>query len=139
MRAVKCHDFTGGKCVLLCSGSKAVEYGVRVVQSIISRPMPMTMADSYFGAYGEASIKREAEWFGFDGMACDSCRHPDDCSRRCEHWASISFHRIGGFLFAARRPANGRRRDQLRPISPKRPAGCRRGPRSDPDHPRGGT
>lgn len=93
------HGFAGGKCVFLCSGSEAVEYGVRVVQSIHHRPMLMTMADSYLGAYGAASIKREEEWFSFDWMACNNCQHPDDCSRRCELWASIPFDQIGGFLF----------------------------------------
>ncbi|HSO20153.1 MAG TPA: aminotransferase class III-fold pyridoxal phosphate-dependent enzyme [Desulfosarcina sp.] len=40
------HGFDGGRCVFLCSGSEAVEYGVRAVQSVSDRPMLMTMADS---------------------------------------------------------------------------------------------
>jgi acetylornithine/N-succinyldiaminopimelate aminotransferase len=88
--------FEGGHCVFLCSGSEAVEYGVRVVQSITDRPLLMTMKDSYFGAYGSASKKRDDEWFCFDWTACSGC---SDSDGDCEHWSAIPFERIGGFLF----------------------------------------
>ena len=88
--------FEGGRCVFLCSGSEAVEYGVRVAQSITDRPLMMTMTDSYFGAYGSASRKRDDEWFCFDWMACAGCAEGDG---DCEHWSAIPFDRIGGFLF----------------------------------------
>lgn len=91
--------FDGGKCVFLCSGSEAVEYGVRVAQMLSDRPLLMTMSDSYFGAYGSASKKREDEWYCFDWFACAECRHAEDCDPVCEHWAAIPFDRIGGFLF----------------------------------------
>ena len=93
------HGFEGGKCVFLCSGSESIEFGVRVAQSIISRPLLMTMTDSYFGAYGSASQKQAPEWFGFDWMDCARCDYDDDCSEQCEHWAKIPFEKIGGFLF----------------------------------------
>ena len=88
-----------GKCVFLCSGSEAVEYGVRVAQSIINRPLLMTMTDSYFGAYGSASRRQETEWFCFDWAPCVACPHSGDCGDACQHWAAIPFDRIGGFLF----------------------------------------
>lgn len=91
--------FPDGKCVFLCSGSEAVEYGVRTAQSAINRPLLMTMIDSYFGAYGSASRKREDQWFSFDWMACAVCPHSGECNERCEHWAAIPFDDIGGFLF----------------------------------------
>ena len=91
--------FEGGRCVFLCSGSEAIEYGVRVVQSLSDRPLLMTMTDSYFGAYGSASRKRESEWFCYDWSKCISCLEPDEDGPRCEHWAAIPFDRIGGFLF----------------------------------------
>jgi acetylornithine aminotransferase len=91
--------FKDGKCVFLCSGSEAVEYGVRVAQSLADRPLFMTMTDSYFGAYGSASKKQKDEWFCLDWAACAACPYPDECSMRCEHWAAIPFDRIGGFLF----------------------------------------
>ncbi len=104
-----------GRCVFLCSGSEAVEYGVRVARSLSDRPLFMTMADSYFGAYGSASIKNENEWFCFDWFGCAgrpaSCApgggsgaplsggcNEEGCSERCEHWARIPFEKIGGFL-----------------------------------------
>ncbi len=91
--------FQDGKCVFLCSGSEAVEYGVRVAQTMASRPLLMTMADSYFGAYGSASRKQEDEWFCFDWTACAACSDSHECNEQCEHWTAIPYHSIGGFLF----------------------------------------
>jgi acetylornithine aminotransferase len=91
--------FDGGKCVFLCSGSESVEYGVRVAQTISQRDLLMTMADSYFGAYGSAVRRSADEWFSFDWFPCSDCRHSDPCDENCEHWATIPFDRIGGFLF----------------------------------------
>jgi acetylornithine/N-succinyldiaminopimelate aminotransferase len=91
--------FEDGRCVFLCSGSEAVEYGVRTAQSVIKRPMLMTMTDSYFGAYGSASRKQGGEWFCFDWAACVVCPQSGDCDERCEHWAAIPYDSIGGFLF----------------------------------------
>ena len=90
--------FGGGRCVFLCSGSEAVEYGVRIAWSIIDRPMLMTMADSYFGAYGSAREKQGNEWFCFDWIGCADCPKSKQCDEHCEHWASIPFDGIGGFL-----------------------------------------
>jgi acetylornithine/N-succinyldiaminopimelate aminotransferase len=89
----------GGKVVFLCSGSEAVEYGVRVIQSVIVRPLLMTMADSYFGAYGSANRKDENEWFCFDWAGCADCPASRECSQSCPRWATIPLERIGGFLF----------------------------------------
>jgi acetylornithine/N-succinyldiaminopimelate aminotransferase len=90
--------FEGGKCVFLCSGSEAVEYGVRVAQMLTDRPLLMTMTDSYFGAYGSAMRKEKEEWFLFDWMGCAGCPDVVECDQSCEHWAAIPFDRIGGFL-----------------------------------------
>jgi acetylornithine aminotransferase len=88
----------GGCCVFLCSGSEAVEYGVRVAQSLLPRPLLMTMSDSYFGAYGSASRRDESEWYSFDWQECAGCAHSGDGEETCEHWSTIPFDRIGGFL-----------------------------------------
>ena len=90
--------FEDGKCVFLCSGSEAVEYGVRVAQMVIYRPLLMTMTDSYFGAYGSASKGEDDEWFRFDWQACAACPHAGDCGGHCDRWATIPFDKIGGFL-----------------------------------------
>jgi len=93
------HGMTGGKCVFLCSGSESVEYGVRVAQSVSVRPLLMTMADSYFGAYGSARRKEKDAWFCFDWAGCVDCELQDACGDKCERWAAIPFDKIGGFLF----------------------------------------
>ena len=90
--------FEGGRGVFLCSGSEAVEYGVRVAQSVTDRPLLMTMTDSYFGAYGSASRRARDEWFCFDWTAGARCSN-SGCHEGCEHWAGIPFDRIGGFVF----------------------------------------
>jgi acetylornithine aminotransferase len=90
--------FEGGGCVFLCSGSEAVEYGVRVAQSVSDRPLLMTMTDSYFGAYGSASRREQDEWFCFDWTAGARCSD-SGCHEACEHWAGIPFDRIGGLVF----------------------------------------
>jgi len=91
--------FDEGRCVFLCSGSEAVEYGVRTAQSVIREPVLMTMADSYFGAYGSAHQRQADEWFCFDWTTCATCPYDQDCSDECRHWAAIPFPDIGGFLF----------------------------------------
>lgn len=91
--------FHGGRCVFLCSGSEAVEYGVRAAQAVSERPLLMTMTDSYFGAYGSASRRREDEWLSFDWLGCADCPDSKPCDAGCPRWASIPRDRIGGFLF----------------------------------------
>ncbi len=93
------HGFESGQCAFLSSGSEAVEYGVRLAQAINSLPMMLTMADSYFGAYGAASARPAETWFSFDWMACANCDFDADCSDSCGRWAAIPFDQIGGFLF----------------------------------------
>jgi acetylornithine aminotransferase len=87
--------FDGGRCVFLCSGSDAVEYGVRAAQSVADRPLILTMGDSYFGAYGAAARQEERQWFSFDWMRCSA---GEGCAEGCPHWAEIPFARIGAFL-----------------------------------------
>jgi acetylornithine aminotransferase len=88
----------GGHCVFLCSGSEAVEYGVRFAQAVLDKPLMMTMADSYFGAYGSAAERDESGWFLFDWFPCAGCSFEGGCGEGCDRWASIPFDRIGGFL-----------------------------------------
>jgi len=78
--------FKDGKCVFLCSGSEAVEFGVRVAQNISGKPLMLTFTDSYFGAYGSAALKHENEWYLFDWL-------------NNENLSEIPFEKIGGFLF----------------------------------------
>jgi acetylornithine aminotransferase len=90
--------FEDGRCIFLCSGSEAVEYGVRVVRELTDRPLLLTMSDSYSGAYGSASSRRPDEWHCYDWLACGACEATAD-DVPCRHWAAIPFDSIGGFLF----------------------------------------
>lgn len=92
-------EFDDGACVFLCSGSEAVEYGVRVAQSFLNRPLIMTMVDSYFGSYGSAAARESNRWYCFDWSPCADCDGRPVCDNRCEHWKKIPFESIGGFLF----------------------------------------
>ena len=91
--------FAGGRCVFLCSGSEAVEYGLRLARLLIGRPLMLTMADSYFGAYGAASTRFPDQWHSFDWSACDPCPHDGPCGPHCHRWATIPLEDTGGFLF----------------------------------------
>ena len=91
--------FDGGKCVFLSSGSDAIEYGVRVARMVAPHPLFLTMADSYFGAYGSTSGRFKEEWLDHDWMPCAGSPDSRDCDTSCERWASIPWARIGGFLF----------------------------------------
>lgn len=88
---------TGGRCTFLCSGSEAVEYGVRIIRTVSDRPRVMTMGDSYFGAYGDAATRQEDRWFIFDWFDCAQCDR-EACDETCSRWASIPFETIGAFL-----------------------------------------
>lgn len=91
--------FEGGRGVFLCSGSEAIEFGVRSLQRATDRPLMLTMTDSYFGAYGSAKHAARDEWYRYDWLGCEHCSAAEDGSRDCEHWQAIPFDRIGGFLF----------------------------------------
>jgi len=88
----------GGRCTFLCSGSEAVEYGVRVARMTSDRTLFLTMADSYFGAYGSAAQRSSEEWHSFDWFPCADCPHDGECGPECELLDSVPFERIGGFL-----------------------------------------
>lgn len=91
--------FEGGRCVFLCSGSEAVEYGVRAAASVVEGRLMLTMADSYFGAYGAASRREAGEWLSFDWLRCAGVAGRVGCGPDCEHWQDLSFGDVGGFLF----------------------------------------
>lgn len=88
-----------GRCTFLCSGSEAVEFGVRAARIASTRPLFLTMADSYFGAYGSASQRHDHEWFCFDWSSCAACPDFVCCDSQCERWASIPLDRIAALVF----------------------------------------
>jgi acetylornithine/N-succinyldiaminopimelate aminotransferase len=89
----------GGKCEFLCSGSEAVELGMRIARSISEKPFTLTFSDSYFGAYGDAASKNKNGWYIYDRLNC-SCKHSIvGCTGECEEFQQIPFNQIGIFLF----------------------------------------
>ena len=81
-----------GKCVLLSSGSEAVEFGVQAARRISQRPWLLTFSNSYLAAYGSGGARRAEEWRTLDPRAGDGL----DPSAVLE---GIPFERIGGFVF----------------------------------------
>jgi acetylornithine aminotransferase len=88
-----------GKCVFLCSGSEAVEFGVQVTRRITGKPLLLTLYDAYLAAYWSAGRKSAEEWVCFDWRACAACPHVDACAPSCPHLREIPFERIGGLAF----------------------------------------
>ncbi len=89
-----------GKGVFLCSGSEAIEFGVRFAQKIMDRPLILSMSDSYYGAYGSATTRDSHTWTTFDWLErCRNCPKAETCDRDCAQLKTIPFDRLGGFLF----------------------------------------
>ena len=92
-------EISNGKCVFLCSGSEAVEFGIQVAQTISEKPLLLTMSDSYLASYGAANKKPENEWILFDWIKCSGCSEYEDCDPNCPRLSQIPFHQINGFVF----------------------------------------
>jgi acetylornithine aminotransferase len=88
-----------GKCEFLCSGSEAVEYGMRIARAISSKPLSLTFSDSYFGAYGDAATRESTQWHIFNWLECDCNSSNIGCIGECDSFRNIPFDKIGIFLF----------------------------------------
>lgn len=88
-----------GKCEFLCSGSEAVEYGMRLARTVSSKPLALTFSDSYCGAFGDASVKDNSKWHIFNWLQCDCKADNTGCQGKCESFKSIPFEKIGIFVF----------------------------------------
>lgn len=89
----------GGKCEFLCSGSEAVELGMRIARSIVEKPLALTFSDSYFGAYGEAAKRPKDSWFVYNRLHCACASDQTGCLGECDDFQNIPFEKIGIFLF----------------------------------------
>jgi len=87
-----------GKCEFLCSGSEAVEYGIRIARTVSDKPLALCFSDSYFGAYGDAAQKSGNSWFSYNWIEC-SCTTDRGCVGECVEFDKIPFDKIGIFLF----------------------------------------
>lgn len=61
----------GGKSVFLSSGSEAVEYAVKAVQSATTKKRFLTMKNCYLSAYGSSGERSGSQWLEFDWMGGD--------------------------------------------------------------------
>ena len=77
---------TGGKGVFLSSGSEAVEYAVKAVQSATAKPRFLTMKNCYLSAYGTSGERAGGQWLEFDWMGGDD---PD----------AIDYSEVAAFVF----------------------------------------
>ncbi|MGD2252344.1 MAG: aspartate aminotransferase family protein [Anaerolineales bacterium] len=91
--------FESGKCVFLSSGSEAVELGVQMAKHLTERPLLLTFADSYLGAYGSAGRKRPDEWHCFDWSECSDCSSSEVCDPGCVRLKQVPLKSLGGFVF----------------------------------------
>jgi acetylornithine/N-succinyldiaminopimelate aminotransferase len=76
-----------------------VEYCLRVVSGMLPRPLLLTMADSYCGAYGLAHGRDPGRWATFDWFPCAECADDRTCDARCPRFAAIPFATVGAFVF----------------------------------------
>jgi pyridoxal 5'-phosphate synthase pdxT subunit len=88
-----------GRCVFLCSGSEAVEFGVQAARRITGRPLFLTFKGSFLGSFGSAGAKAAAEWHLLDW---ESCADPVECLR------GVPFHKVSAFVFEPGGSGTGR-------------------------------
>jgi len=97
-RVLEITGLTHGKCEFLSAGSEAVEYGMRIARKLSTKPLALTFAESYFGAYGDAATKSASSWVVYDRLGC-GCQSDDGCQGLCDDFKKIPFDQIGIFLF----------------------------------------
>lgn len=93
-----CVGWADGRCLFLCSGSEAVEFGLQALRLITGKPRLLTLMDSYLGAYGSAKKAKADEWYVFDWSDCAACPTSQQCDPDCPAFAAIPFETLGGFV-----------------------------------------
>jgi len=98
----------GGRCAFLCTGSDAVEYGVRVARMVGDKPLLLTTTDAYGGAYGSVHARRGDEWAALDWLEFVQGQGEGDrddlvfgdfvLDENDPRWAALPWDRIGGFF-----------------------------------------
>lgn len=97
-KILEINHMEGGKCEFLCSGSEAVEYGMRIARTLTSRPLALAFSDSYFGSYGDAAVKSDDKWVIYDRLNCSCAQDGNGCTGECDEFANIPFGNIGIFV-----------------------------------------
>lgn len=90
-------DMSDGKCMLLSSGSEAVEFSVQCAKKIAPKLKLLCLSETYLAAYGTSKQRTPEEWSTFYWSNCQTCktRH----CQECPDLASIPFQQIGAFIF----------------------------------------
>jgi acetylornithine/N-succinyldiaminopimelate aminotransferase len=86
-----------GKCVFLCSGTEAVEFGITLAKLITGRNLLLALSESYLGAYGSAGMKY-GNWIEIDLHECLKCQETQ-CLRDCGNLKNINMDDIATFVF----------------------------------------
>jgi acetylornithine/N-succinyldiaminopimelate aminotransferase len=97
-KILEINHMESGKCEFLCSGSEAVEYGMRIARALSNKPLAIAFSDSYFGSYGDAAVKSEDKWFVYDRLNCSCARDGNGCTGECDEFSNIPFIKTGIFL-----------------------------------------
>lgn len=90
---------TGGKCEFLCSGSEAVELGLRIARTVVKKPLVLILSDAYFGAFSNDSTKNPQNWYVYDRFNCGCATSLEGCVGECQEFNKIPFGEISTFLF----------------------------------------
>ena len=90
-------DMSDGKCMLLSSGSEAVEFSVQCAKKIASKPKLLCLSETYLAAYGTSKQRSPEEWITFDWSNCQTCKN--NLCVECPDLAAIPFEQVGAFIF----------------------------------------
>lgn len=78
----------GGRCILLCSGSEAIEVCRQIAKEVTGKRLSMTLNDSYLGAYSSVT-DRLSGWHVFSWEECSRCERREECDPECEKLREI--------------------------------------------------
>jgi acetylornithine aminotransferase len=90
-------NFSGGKCVFLCSGSEAIEISRQIARNLTGKKLSMTLHDSYLGAYSSATDRTQG-WYVFNWEGCKTCSNRGSCDPGCDTLKDIPDD-ISDFIF----------------------------------------
>lgn len=85
----------GGKCLFLSSGSEAMAFALRAAGVVTRRPLFLTLAGSYLGAYEPFARRERHGWLEVDWDSCGACARGD---LSCRHLAAIPFDDVAAFV-----------------------------------------
>ncbi len=99
--ALKILDITTlgeGKCIFLCSGSEAVEFGVQIARRLSGKPLLLSLQGSFLSSYGSSGKRSPEEWYLFDWSGCETCTCAEQCDPACPSLLAVPVDRIGGMV-----------------------------------------